>query len=50
MANDGYTDQEIISKLAEADMIIDELDRANGRIATLEHRNVSCNKNDNGRC
>lgn len=34
-------DQEVVAKLAEVDMIIADLDRANSRIAALEHRNVS---------
>jgi len=33
-------DQEVVAKLAEVDMIIADLDRANSRIAALEHRNV----------
>ncbi|KAF8813814.1 hypothetical protein BYT27DRAFT_7180580 [Phlegmacium glaucopus] len=32
-------DQEVVAKLAEVDMIIADLDRANSRIASLEHRN-----------
>ncbi|PPQ89695.1 hypothetical protein CVT25_014096 [Psilocybe cyanescens] len=32
-------DQEVIQKLAEVDMIIADLDRANSRIVALEHRN-----------
>lgn len=32
-------DQEVISKLAEVDMIVADLDRANTRIASLERRN-----------
>ena len=38
--NFGKTDQEVVAKLAEVDMIIADLDRANSRIAALEHRNV----------
>lgn len=34
-------DQEVVSKLAEVDMIVADLDRANSRIVALEHRNVS---------
>jgi hypothetical protein len=34
-------DQEVVAKLAEVDMIIADLDRANSRIASLEHRNVN---------
>jgi len=30
-----------VAKLAEVDMIIADLDRANSRIVALEHRNVS---------
>ena len=37
----GQIDQEVVAKLAEVDMIIADLDRANSRIAALEHRNVS---------
>jgi hypothetical protein len=33
-------DDEVVAKLAEVDMIIADLDRANSRIAALEHRNV----------
>ncbi|PPR05860.1 hypothetical protein CVT26_010140 [Gymnopilus dilepis] len=33
-------DQEVVAKLAEVDMIIADLERANSRIVTLEHRNV----------
>ncbi|KAF9049982.1 CASP C terminal-domain-containing protein [Panaeolus papilionaceus] len=32
-------DQETVAKLAEVDMIIADLDRANSRVAALEHRN-----------
>ncbi|KJA20707.1 hypothetical protein HYPSUDRAFT_1090310 [Hypholoma sublateritium FD-334 SS-4] len=32
-------DQEVVSKLAEVDMIVADLDRANSRIVALEHRN-----------
>lgn len=32
-------DQEVISKLAEVDMIVADLDRANTRVASLERRN-----------
>ncbi|CAA7261704.1 unnamed protein product [Cyclocybe aegerita] len=32
-------DQEVVAKLAEADMIIADLERANTRIVALEHRN-----------
>jgi len=35
-----YLDQEVVAKLAEVDMIIADLDRANSRIVALEHRNV----------
>lgn len=34
-------DQEAVAKLAEVDMIIADLERANSRIVTLEHRNVT---------
>lgn len=44
--SDGFlscrcSDQESVAKVAEVDMIIADLDRANSRIVTLEHRNVS---------
>ncbi|GLB37586.1 putative CASP C terminal [Lyophyllum shimeji] len=32
-------DQEVVSKLAEVDMIVADLERANGRVATVERRN-----------
>ncbi|KAF9482164.1 hypothetical protein BDN70DRAFT_919353 [Pholiota conissans] len=35
----GSLDQESVAKVAEVDMIIADLDRANSRIVTLEHRN-----------
>lgn len=34
-------DQEVAAKLAELDMIAADLDHANSRVATVEHRNVS---------
>jgi homeobox protein cut-like len=34
-------DQEVVSKLAEVDMIVADLERANSRVATVERRNVS---------
>jgi hypothetical protein len=34
------TDQEVVSKLAEIDMIVADLERANSRVATVERRNV----------
>ena len=33
-------DQEVVAKLAEVDMIVADLDRANSRVATVERRNV----------
>jgi homeobox protein cut-like len=33
-------DQELVAKLAEADMIVVDLERANSRVATVERRNV----------
>jgi homeobox protein cut-like len=33
-------DQELVAKLAEADMIVADLERANSRVATVERRNV----------
>ncbi|KAF8070611.1 CASP C terminal-domain-containing protein [Lyophyllum atratum] len=34
-------DQEVVAKLAEVDMIVADLDRANSRVATVERRNES---------
>jgi hypothetical protein len=34
------SDQEVISKLAETDMLVSDLERANSRVATVERRNV----------
>ena len=33
-------DQEVYAKLAEMDMVVADLDRANTRVATVERRNV----------
>ena len=33
-------DQEVVSRLAEIDMIVADLERANGRVAAVERRNV----------
>ncbi len=33
-------DQEVIAKLAEMDMLVSDLERANSRVATVERRNV----------
>jgi len=38
---DCSLDEEVVAKLAEVDMTIADLDRANSRIVALEHRNVS---------
>lgn len=35
-----FIDQEVVAKLAEVDMIVADLDRANSRVATVERRNV----------
>jgi hypothetical protein len=35
-----FPDQEVVSKLAEIDMIVADLERANSRVATVERRNV----------
>jgi hypothetical protein len=35
-----FLDQEVVSKLAEMDMIVADLERANSRVATVERRNV----------
>ena len=34
-------DQEVVSKLVEMDMLVADLERANGRVAAVERRNVS---------
>ena len=34
-------DQEVVAKLAEMDLIVADLERANGRVAAVERRNVS---------
>ena len=33
-------DQDLVSRLAEADMVLADLERANSRVATVEGRNV----------
>ena len=33
-------DQEVVAKLAELDMIVADLERANSRVVTVERRNV----------
>jgi hypothetical protein len=33
-------DQDLVSRLAEADMVLADLERANGRVAVVEGRNV----------
>ena len=33
-------DQEVVTKLAELDMMVADLEHANGRVATVERRNV----------
>jgi hypothetical protein len=35
-----YPDQEVVAKLAEVDMIVADLERANSRVVTVERRNV----------
>ena len=40
MNNGRCVDQEVVGKLAEVDMIVADLERANSRIATVERRNV----------
>ena len=37
---DLFPDDEVVSKLAEVDMIVADLERANSRVAALERRNV----------
>lgn len=34
------SDQEVVARLAEVDMIVADLERANGRVAAVERRNV----------
>jgi len=34
------TDQEVVAKLAELDMMVADLEHANSRVATVERRNV----------
>jgi len=34
------TDQEVVTKLAEVDMMVADLEHANSRVATVERRNV----------
>lgn len=34
------TDQGVVARLAEVDMIVADLERANGRVAAVERRNV----------
>ena len=36
-----YTDHEVVAKLAELDMMVADLERANSRVVTVERRNVS---------
>lgn len=36
-----YTDEEVVGKLAELDIVMMDLERANGRIVELERKNVS---------
>ena len=33
-------DQDVVAKIAEVDMIVADLERANSRVATVERRNV----------
>ncbi len=35
-----FSDEAVAAKLAEVDMIVADLDRANSRVVALEHRNV----------
>jgi homeobox protein cut-like len=39
-SNASFLDQQVVSKLAEMDMIVADLERANSRVATVERRNV----------
>lgn len=36
-----YPDEEVVGKLAELDIVMMDLERANGRIVELERKNVS---------
>lgn len=36
-----YTDEEVVGKLAELDIVMMDLERANGRIVELERKNVN---------
>lgn len=36
----SFTDQEVVAKLAELDMMVADLERANSRVVTVERRNV----------
>lgn len=36
----AHSDQEVVAKLAELDMIVADLERANSRVVTVERRNV----------
>lgn len=38
--SDAAADQEVVAKLAEVDMIVADLERANSRVVTVERRNV----------
>ena len=35
-----HVDQEVVAKLAELDMMVADLERANSRVVTVERRNV----------
>ena len=37
-----FLDQEVVTKLAELDMVVVELEAATSRVATVERRNVRC--------
>jgi homeobox protein cut-like len=39
-SNQFFLDDAVAAKLAEVDMIVADLDRANSRVVALEHRNV----------
>jgi len=42
--SDVPTDQEVVAKLAELDMMVADLEHANSRVATVERRNVGRKK------
>ncbi len=43
-ANALCIDEEVVTKLAELDMMVSDLERANSRVVTVERRNVSTSR------